>query len=120
MATGDLNVDLLFIPQGSTWRRAWPILDSDTGLPQDLTGATARAQVRAYPSAELPLYEWTIDNEGIEIDTENSRIVLLTTPDVSNAWEWNYGYYDIVLTELSGDVTRIVQGTITVDYGITR
>lgn len=119
--TDQLNVDFLYIPQGSTWRRAWPVLDSETDEPLDLTGATARAQVRLYAKApDVPLYEWTIANGGIEIDVLNSRVVLITTPVVSNAWTWTKGVYDILLTEQSGDVTRIVQGLVQVVSGVTR
>lgn len=120
MSTDDLNLDFLTIPQGGIWRRAWPIIDADTGEPVDITGATARAQVRAFPSAAETLYEWTILNGGVEIDTVNSWVILNTPAAVSAVWTWTHGYYDILLTELGGNVVRVVQGTITVDLGVTR
>lgn len=118
-ASDDLNIEFLTIPQGSNWRRAWPILDEDTGEPLNLTDATAKGAVAAYPGA-TPYHEFTTINGGIEIDTNNSYVILNITPEVSNSWtSWRQGVYDIVLTEASGTVTRIVQGVITINPGVT-
>lgn len=121
MTTDGLRRDFLVIPQGSNWGRTWPILDGATGLALNLTGATARAQVRAFAGAADPvLYEFTIANGGIAIDAALGYITVQATPTISNAWTWTEGVFDIILTELSGTVTRISQGQIVVDKAVTR
>lgn len=53
----------LDIREGVTWPGyTWALTDPDSGDPLDLTGYTARGQIR--PTPESPLLHWTWDSGG--------------------------------------------------------
>lgn len=110
------RVDLV-IEQGTTWGIAFPLLD-EADQPADLTGWSARAQVRTKVGDSTVLYEWSSDGGNIEVG--NGRAILTVPPAVSSAWTWRKGVYDLELTSPSGDVIRPVGGGVRVDPEVTR
>jgi len=107
----------LIIDQGTTWQRRWRITDADSGLPRDLTGWTARAQVRAQTMAETTLFEWS--PEGLTCD-DDGYVTMTVTPTESSAWIWRDGMFDVELVDPTGRVTRIAQGRVRISPEITR
>jgi hypothetical protein len=107
----------LVIEQGATSQYAWPVLD-DEGLSLDLTGYTAKAQVRRSWDSTDVLHEW--DSGAGTILLQGSSVILVTAPDTSLAWTWSRGVYDLLITATDGTVSRVSSGTIAVSPGVTR
>ncbi len=115
-ATYDITIE-----QGATFLREFN-WKRDTGsgyLPVDLTGYSARMQVRAKVSASTILYEATTTNGKLVLDPLAGKITLSIGPDESAAWKWRSGVYDLEL-QLGSVVTRLLQGTVTVSPEVTR
>lgn len=119
MPAGTLN---LALEQGATFRKT---LTWKTGTPAaavDLTGYTARMQLRASPSAattvvsitDVPSSQGVITLGGvagtIEIFINDATTTLITAG----------GVYDLELIAPSTDVTRLVQGKYTISPNVTK
>jgi hypothetical protein len=110
-----LRTDNLVIPKGCTWGRAYPV----NGF--DLTGYTAKAQVRATRESSVVLYEWSTLNGTVLIDPVEKTVTLQHGPAVSAAWTWTTGVFDILLTSADTlTVIPVVQGAVRVDLTVTR
>lgn len=119
----------LVIPQGKTWRVAFPIVG--TFNPE---GWGVRSQVRARVSSDEVLHEWNavegtagfetipaaqLTAAGHPTDVDQLAVVLHVAPSVSAAWEWRQGYYDIEVSN-GTDVLLVASGQVTVSPEITR
>lgn len=107
----------LTIPQGTTWGVAWPIVDTE-GRSVDLTGWSARSQVRSDVRTEDVLHEWSSEAGTAELD--NSYVTLRVAPEVSTDWTWRDGVYDVELTSPDHVVYRVAEGRISVSPEVTR
>lgn len=107
----------LTIPQGTTWGVAWPIVDTE-GRPVDLTGWSARSQVRSDVRTDRVLHEWSSANGTVELD--NAYVTLRVAPDTSTAWDWTSGVYDVELTSPDHVVYRVAEGRVSVSPEVTR
>lgn len=105
----------LIIQQGTDSGYAWPILTSD-GEPFDLTGYSARAQVRTRNGNKLYEFSTSLGNIIIAIN----QIILTWTSIATATWDWSGGVYDLELISPLGAVRRIDQGWITVVREVTR
>lgn len=89
------------IQQGDDHPVRVPVYGED-GAAIDVTGWTARSQVRDYAGALL--HEWDTAAGSIECGPEG---VLLLTDD-STDWEWERGLFDVVA--VAPDGTQVVPG----------
>ena len=91
---------MLILRQGVASGFVWPITDA-AGAPADLTGYTARCQVRVRedPDAML-LAELTASVVG-------STVVVQWTADESLLWDWPSGYSDVLLVDADGWVASV-------------
>ena len=97
-----------------TWR-------TSSGAPVDLTGCKVRMQVREDYESPLPLLELTTENGGIAIDPVEVGVLQLYISDAdTSAALWDGGVFDIEVVHPGGDVTRIVQGAVSVSPEVTR
>ena len=97
-----------------TWR-------TSSGAPVDLTGCKVRMQVREDYESPLPLLELTSENGGIAIDpVEVGALQLYISDADTSAALWDGGVFDIEVVHPGGDVTRIVQGSVSVSPEVTR
>jgi hypothetical protein len=109
------------IDQGSTWVQ--PIL-WQTGAPPaavDITGYTARMQVRLMPGAPV-VASLTTENGGIALGGVAGTITLTMTASVSAAIPASgctKYRYDLELISPGGAVRRFIEGTITIRPEIT-
>lgn len=102
--------------QGETSSLVFPILD-EFGSPVTVTGWTGKAQIRAKPGGPAVLYEWSTAHSNI---TVTGTTVTLRVPAVDSAgWSWLCGFYDLILTDLSGNVYRIAEGPVRIDPSTT-
>jgi hypothetical protein len=111
---------VLVIPAGTTWAWAFPITNPSGG-PVDLTGWSARAQVRANKWVrDLPvLHEWTTAGPSPNASLADSQLILIVDGATSSAWTWWAGVYDIELTDDTGRVARLDQDDVLVTPEVT-
>lgn len=100
----------------------WGVNSTITGVfePYNLTGCTARLQVRAEVGSVAVLDEMTTANGRIVIDTINKKISLIFPNAWSTAALWSDGMYQLELIDSAALVHRLVYGTITIDQESTR
>jgi hypothetical protein len=84
--------------------------------PVDLTGYTANLQIRPFPLSTDILYDASSD---ITLGTTNGTISLDIPASATTVFTWWNGVYDLILTDSSGNVTRLLQGSVTVTPGVT-
>jgi hypothetical protein len=103
----------LMIQRGTTWSAYFPVFDPDAPtMPLDLTGWTARAQIRAWYGASLALFSWPEDAD-IECTVEG-RVYIHVEPEQSTAWTWDRGVYGVELSDPDLNVTALAQGPVLV------
>lgn len=85
-------------------------------LPVDLTGYTAMMQIRAFPLDATVLYD---ASSNITLGGVNGTISLLIPASTTSGFTWWDGFYDLLLTNSGGFVTRLLSGTVTVSPGVT-
>lgn len=109
----------LTINQGATFRYKFAWRDKN-GRPIDITGYTARMQIRADVSASAPLITLTTENSGLALGGKTGVISLYINDTATSAITWNKGVYDVELIAPTGDVFRAVGGNVTVSPEITK
>lgn len=87
-----------------------------TAGPVDLTGYTAALQIRPFPLSTTILFDASAD---IVLGTTNGTITLTIAATDTATFTWWNGVYDLLLTDSSGVVTRLLQGSVTVTPGVT-
>lgn len=107
------------IEQGADLSRKITWSDS-AGVPVNLTGYTARMQVRASVGASAVLMELTTENGGIVLGGSAGTIELVRTAAQTAAFTWRRGIYDLELLSPAGKVTRLLKGEVEVDPEVTR
>jgi hypothetical protein len=111
--TYNLNID-----QGATFERTITVKNPDGSL-FDLSGYSARMQIREeIDSAEFQV-ELTTDNGGITLGDTDGTIDLYMSHSVTSTLD-DEGVYDIELVAPNGKVSRLLKGKVRVDYEVTR
>lgn len=109
----------IVVKNGATFRRqmTWK---TEAGNPINLTGYTAKLQIRK--SANAPEAVVTLDssNGTIELGGAAGTIVLNMSAAVTDAITLSNGVYDLELTSPTGFVTRLLFGSVTFVKGVTR
>src|SRR5439155_27062735 len=106
------------IEQGATWRTVLTVKDS-SGAIVDLTGYTARMQIREDFTSTAVLLELSTANSGVTINGPAGQITLLIADEATAAFTWSSGVYDLEITSAGGDVTRLLQGPASLDLEVT-
>jgi len=110
--------------QGTTFVR---VLELQAPSPEDpfvyevynLTGHTARMQVRRTIDSSAVMIELTTENEGIEIDGDDGKITIVMS-DAQTGSLTSSGVYDLEIEDGGGNVSRVIQGTFTLSQEVTR
>lgn len=110
----------LFIDQGATFRKRLVWSTGTPAVPVDLTGYTARMQIRADIASPTVLHELTTENGGITLGGATGQIDLYISAAATAAFAWQAGVYDLELVAPNGDVTRLIEGTVQVSREVTR
>jgi len=115
--------------QGATFKRTIEIEEPDliadptgeTFVPYDLTGFTARMQVRRTIDSSNFLLSLTTENGTLEINPSGSTNVIAINVSASVTASLNTsGIYDIEIQNEQGEVSRVLQGNFTVIPEVTR
>lgn len=109
----------LEIAQGETLAQTF-VWQNDAGQPVDLTGYTARMQVRERHESQTVLLELTTANGGIQLGGASGTITLSMSATQTAALTWRRGVYDLELVSPAGVVTRLLEGVATVSPEVTR
>ena len=88
--------------------------------PVDLTGYTARMQMRAKIDDTTVIQELTTSNGGIIINNTNKTITLNITADTTAAYTFSTAVYSLEMVSSGGQVIPFCNGTITLVKEVTR
>jgi hypothetical protein len=107
------------VEQGTTWAVAVTV--KDLGEAVDLTGYTARLQIRETLDSPTPLLALNSDpGGGITIDGPAGRISWSVADDITASWTWRHGVYDLEIESSGGQTRRLLKGEVVVDREVTR
>lgn len=114
----------LSIDQGTHFSRTLTINgdETPTPLPKDLTGYTFSAQARPkFGSTEVAFsFTFTIRTQtGGDVGKVDMTLVPADTESIAMAVAKTY-VYDVEMTDLSGNKSRLFQGTATINPEVTK
>lgn len=114
----------LAVKAGTTYNKPWEFLNEDE-TPMDLTGWTARMQLRTSMTAEDVALELTTENGGIVIDEGNSTLTILILDDQTSALaidnaKTKYVYDLEIIYPSTSYVDCPLYGKVTVSPEVTR
>ena len=112
MAAGTYNFTL---EQGSTFSRQITVQENSTAL--NLTGYTARMQMRSTHDSSTIALTYT---STIASPASNGKINLSATATQTAAIEEGMYVYDLEIESSGGEVTRLMEGQVTVTPEVTR
>lgn len=107
------------IEQGATLSKSFVWKDSN-GDAIDLTGYTARMQIRENVSASTALVSATTENSKIDIVDAEGKVTVTLSATETAGLTFKTAVYDLELISASSVVTRLVGGTITLSLEVTR
>ena len=121
MLAGNYNI---VCEQGTSFSRRFDLeypdpTDETNYLPFDLTGYTARMQVRRTVEASTAMMSLTTENDGISIQGVLGAVTVTMSPQQTSSIQ-NSGVYDIEIIDNYGNVSRLVQGDFIISYEVTR
>lgn len=107
--------------QGATFRRTVTWTDED-GVAINLTGATARMQVRnTYDSASTILsLSSTGASPAITISAVNGRLTIVISASTTASLVVGPKVYDLEVVQSNAEVTRLIEGQFIVSAEVTR
>ena len=106
------------IEQGATFSQV--ITYKESGVAINLTGYTARMQVRSTLESATSVVELTTANSRIALGGVAGTISLTISATDTAALTAGRGVYDLELVSGSGIVTRLLQGVCTISRNVTR
>lgn len=114
----------LTIQQGATFRQRFVYKAGETvasAAPVDLTGCTARAQMRPDYASDSVWAEWTTENGGISLGGPSGTIDMFSSAAATAAMPADKGVWDMELVFPSGgDTLRILEGQTAVTPEVTK
>lgn len=87
--------------------------------PIDLTGYTARMQIRSKLESTEILVSLTTENSGIVINNTTKTITIVITATATTAFTWTTGVYSLELI-VGTTVNTLLTGNVTVKKEVTR
>jgi len=105
--------------QGATFSRV-VIWKDDTDTPVNLTGYSARMQVRQRYVSTSTVLSLTSPSSGITLGTTNGQIQIVVSASTMAGIAAGDYRYDLELVSGSGIVTRLLMGSFTVRPEVTR
>lgn len=108
------------IIQGATLRDVTTWKAGTPAVPVDLTGCTARMQVRAKIDSTDTLLNLTTENGGINLGGTAGTVTVFLSATATAALTWKSGVYDLEVQFGNGDVRRLLAGSVAVSPEVTR
>jgi hypothetical protein len=88
--------------------------------PKDLTGWTARMQIREKIDDTAPLVSLTSGAGDITISLPDARIVFIIATSVTEELDFVEGVYDLELVDPAGEAKTLLEGKVTLRKEVTR
>ena len=126
MLAGKYNI---LIEQGTTFYRLIDVMEPDILDPTqfnpfDLTGYTARMQIRRTIDSSTPMLSLTsptVSGNGITVQDGANNAISINITDTRTSSLTTSGVYDLEIIKTStGAVSRLLQGTVTLSREVTR
>ena len=115
------KIALPVIEQGATYRHNLYWLQPDKVTPVDMTGCTAKMQIRETKEASNFILELSTANSRLAIDLATGKISFYISDEDTNILKPIKGaVYDLEVTFPNGTVTRLCEGKISISGGVTR
>jgi hypothetical protein len=115
MAAGKYNV---LVECGATFKLT--LILGAAGMPVNLTGYKARAQMREGYDAKEAFLTFTTDDGSIVFDAVAGKVTLIASAAATSAVQVDGGVWDLELVDPLGDVTRLLQGKVVVSPESTK
>lgn len=106
------------VDQNTTFTFVIQYKDSN-GDPIDLTGASAKMQVRDTKGGTKLAFTLTSPASGITIDPTNGKLTIRMTPTQTNKLFYPKSSYDIMLTDSNAVKIKLVEGFLTLSRSVT-
>jgi hypothetical protein len=106
------------VDQNATFTFILEYKDSN-GNAVDLTGASAKMQVRDTKGGTKLAFTLTSPLGGIVIDAPNGKLTVRMTPTQTNKLFYPKSSYDIMITDSNGVKTKLIEGFLTLSRSVT-
>lgn len=113
------NYDLV-IEQGASWSQSVQWKTGSPATAVNLTGFSARLQLRSSVSASTAALSLTTENGRIALTANTGTITLSISATDTAAMTAGRYVYDLELVSSGGQVTRLMEGIVTVSAEVTR
>ena len=91
----------------------------NSGNSIDITGASAKMQVRDTKGGSKLAFSLTSPAGGITIDGPNGKLTIKITPTQTNKLFYPKSSYDIMLTDSNLNKTKLLEGFMTLSRSVT-
>ena len=91
----------------------------NNGLPIDLTGATAKMQVRDTKGGTKLAFSLTSPSGGISITPLLGKLTIKITPTQTNKLFYPKSSYDIMITDSNANKIKLLEGFMTLSRSVT-
>jgi len=91
----------------------------NNGLPIDLTGSTAKMQVRDTKGGSKLAFSLTSPAGGIVITPLLGKLTIKMTPTQTNKLFYPKSSYDIMVTDSNSNKIKIIEGFLTLSRSVT-
>ena len=91
----------------------------NNGLPIDLTGATAKMQVRDTKGGSKLAFTLTSPSSGITIDAALGKLTIKMTPTQTSKLFYPKSSYDVIVIDSNSNRVKLVEGFITLNRSVT-
>jgi len=112
----------LEISQGATFRKAF--VWKSGGAVVDITGYTAKSQIRTSVGSSTVVCEMTTENGMLEIDGPAGKVTVVIPATVTETFNFNSsgGVYDVELyhPHIAGEIMSLVGGMVKLTLQVTR
>lgn len=116
MAAGSYDI---LCEQGATFSLVLTWRNPD-GTPIDITGYSAKMQVRASKADATAILTLDTTTGGITLGGDMGTVTLTASATATNSLTSGAYVYDLELTSATNNVTRLIEGAFTVSGQVTR
>ena len=107
------------VDQNATFTFQVQYTEEDEVTPLDLTGATAKMQVRDTAGGAKLAFTLTSPSGGITIDGPNGTLSIKCTPTQTSKMFYPKSSYDIMIVDTNGNKIKLLEGFMTLNRSVT-
>jgi hypothetical protein len=107
------------VDQNTTFKFEIQYTEDDEITPIDLTGASAKMQVRDTKGGSKIAFTLTSPSGGISINEETGTLSISITPTQTNKLFYPKSSYDIMMIDSNGNKIKLLEGFMTLSRSVT-